>query len=186
MSGFTAIAAVTSTLRAVLEAQMPGLVVDDEHSPDEINANTPQVNLYLYRVEPHPFSNNLDWRAGSASQLVPPPFGVTLHYLLTPYGPNQIEIQRTLGELMRAFAEVPVVRDGDAVLAAPLAGMTEELRIVPRMLTLSDMLDLWNAFDETPYRLCATYEVSAVLIDRRGTRTVQRVQERVLDVEVQR
>ncbi len=183
MSDFTAIAGVTSTLRALIEQQVPSIAVDELHAPDEIgNPNAPLIAIYLYRVESHPFSANLDWRASGASQITQPPFGLILHYLLTPYGPNQLEVQRTLGELMRCFNEVPVLRDGDPLLAPVLVGMTEELRIVPRTLALSDMLDLWGAFDDTPYRLCATYEVSAVLIDRRGTRSVQRVQERVLDV----
>jgi hypothetical protein len=187
MSDFTAIAGVTSTLRALIEQQVPSIAVDELRAPDEIGqVSTPLIGIYLYRVEPHPFSANLDWRANGALQLSAPPFGLTLHYLFTPYGPDQLEIQRTLGELMRCFSEVPVLRDGDALLAPALVGMTEELRIVPRTLALSDMLDLWGAFDDTAYRLSATYEVSAVLIDRRGTRNVQRVQERVLDVGVLR
>jgi Pvc16 N-terminal domain len=186
MSDFTAIAGVTSTLRSLLEQQMPGIAVNELLPPNEVSSTLPLLNLYLYRVEPHPFSANIEWRASSAAQIVAPPFGLTLHYLVVPYGPDQLQIQRLLGEVMRAFSEVPVVRDGDAVLADALVGMTEELRIVPRSLTLSDMLDLWRAFDETAYRLCATYEVSAVLIDRRGTRNVQRVQERLLDVGVLR
>jgi hypothetical protein len=36
--------------------------------------------------------------------------------------------------------------------------MTEELRIVPRMLPLGDMIDLWRSFDKMSYRLSVTYE----------------------------
>jgi hypothetical protein len=79
-----------------------------------------------------------------------------------------------------------VLRSGDPLLTPPLADMTEELRIVPRMLSLSDMLDLWKSFDGVAYRLCVTYEVSAILIDSRNVRAVSRVQERVIDLRAKR
>lgn len=182
MSDFTAIAAVTTTVRELLMQQMPGMTIDELRSPAEVSVTTPLVGLYLYRVEYNPAAANLDWQATTATQLTAPPFGLNLHYLITPYGPDQLEIQRTLGEVMRVFHERPIVRRDDPVLAAPLATMTEELRIVPRLLSLSDMLDLWKGFDEVAFRLCVTYEVSTILIDSRATRDVQRVQERVIDL----
>ena len=105
-----------------------------------------------------------------------------LHYLFTPYGPNQLELQRTLGELMRALHDQPVLRRGDPLLAPALADTTEELRIVPHALPLAELLDLWRAFGERAFRLSATYEVSAVLIDSGITRPVQRVQQRQIDL----
>jgi hypothetical protein len=54
------------------------------------------------------------------------------------------------------------------------------------MLSLADMLDLWQAFDKVAYRLSITYEVSTILIDSRTTRNVQRVQERVVDLRAGR
>ena len=38
-------------------------------------------------------------------ELVAPPFGLNLHYLITPYGPDELEIQRTLGEVMGVGAQ---------------------------------------------------------------------------------
>ena len=186
MSNFTALRAVTDTLKALLLAQLPGITVEEKKSPADISVLTPLVGLYLYRVEHNAFAANIDWQASSATQLIAPPFGLNLHYLITPYGPDELEIQQTLGEVMRAFHERPIVLAGDPVLSPDLAGMTEELRIVPRMLTLPDMLELWRAFEKVPFRLCATYEVSTVLIDSRTVRNVQRVQERVLDVSARR
>ena len=87
---------------------------------------------------------------------------------------------------MRAFHDRPVILAGDPLLSPDLVGMTEELRIMPRMLSLPDMLELWRAFEKVPFRLCATYEVSTVLIDSRNTRNIQRVQERVLDLSARR
>ena len=182
MSNFTAIRAVTDTLRAILGSEMPGISVEDKKAPVEVSSSTALVGLYLYRVEPNPFAMNLDWQQTSESLLTAPPFGLNMHYLVTPYGPDELAIQQTLGEVMRAFHERPVIRVGDPELSPDLAAMTEELRIVPRLLPLSEMLDLWRAFDRMSYRLCATYEVSTVLIDRQRTRTVMRVQERAIDL----
>lgn len=186
MSDFTAIAGVTTTLKNLLVQELPGLAVEETKSPVDLSSSTPLVGLYLYRVEHNPFTANLDWEPASATQLNAPPFGLNLHYLIMAYGPDELEIQRTLGEVMRTFHEKPLVRRGDPVLPASLAAMTEELRIVPHMLSLADLLDLWRAFDKVPYRLSITYEVSAILIDSRVTRNVQRVQERVVDLRASR
>jgi hypothetical protein len=182
MSDFTAIAAVTSTLKALLEQELPAITVDETKTPLELGGITPMVGLYLYRVEINPFAANMDWKPVTATQLSAPPFGLNLHYLVTPYGPDELEIQRTLGEVMRAFHNHAVVRSGDPVLTAPLANMTEELRIVPRMLPLGDLIELWRSFDKMSYRLSLTYEVSTILIDSGITRNVERVQERVIDL----
>jgi hypothetical protein len=186
MSTFNAVRAVTDTLKTLLMARMPGINVEDTKAPASITTTTSQVGLYLYRVEQNPCGANLDWQTNTPSQLQAPPVALNLHYLLTPYGPDEREIQQTLGEVMRAFHEQPVIRTGDPVLSPDLLDMTEELRIVPRMLPLMEMLELWRAFEKVPFRLCATYEVSTVLIDSREQRNVERVQERVLDLETLR
>jgi hypothetical protein len=111
---------------------------------------------------------------------------LNLHYLVTPYGADELDMQQMLGEVMRVFHDRPVVRAGDPVLAGDLADMTEELRIVPRTLPLAELLDLWRGFDKTSFRLCATYEVSAILVDSNRRRSVQRVQERVLELSARR
>lgn len=186
MSGFSAIRAVTDTLKALLQLQLPGMSVEETKPPLDVSSTTPLVGLYLYRVEHNPAMANMDWQPTSTDiQLAAPPLGVNLHYLITPYGPTELEIQQTLGEIMRGLHERPVIRAGDPLLAPELATMTEELRIVPRHTPLGDLIDLWRAFERMSYRLSLTYEVSAVLIDSRQVRNVQRVQERVLEVSPQ-
>lgn len=182
MSDFTAIAGVTETLKALLEQEVPGLSIEVKKPPLQLAGTEPKLSLYLYRVEHNPFAANIDWQTQSQTKLVAPPFGLNLHYLVTPYGPDEVEIQLTLGEVMRAFHDHPLLRAGDPLLTAPLAAMTEELRIVPRMLALGEMIDLWRSFEKMSYRLSVTYEVSVILVDSQIVRTVQRVTERVLDL----
>ena len=50
MSNFTAIRAVTDTLKALLLAQLPGIDVEEKKSPAQITGTAPLVGLYLYRV----------------------------------------------------------------------------------------------------------------------------------------
>lgn len=186
MSDFKAISATTKTLERLLVGKL-GVAVETTLPPTELGAITAAlVGLFLYRVEMNPFLANLDWKRTSSTQLVAPPCGLNMHYLITPYGPDQIEIQKTLGEVIRVFHEYPVIDAADPLLSPDLAGMTEELRIVPHPLPLNDMLELWKSFDKLSYRLSLTYEVSAVLIDSGLTRNVLPVQERNLELSTLR
>jgi hypothetical protein len=185
VSDFKAIGATTRTLERLLVAKL-GVAVEVALPPTEITATTALVGLFLYRVEINPFLANMDWKRTSSTQLVAPPIGLNMHYLVTPYGPDLVEIQKTLGEIIRTFHQFPVIDAADPLLSPDLAGMTEELRIVPRPLPLSDMLDLWKAFEKLSYRLSLTYEVSAVLIDSDLSRSVMPVQERHLEVSTLR
>lgn len=169
---------------------MGGITIDVDGTPATLNGIAALVNVYLFRIERNPFTSNFDWAPevpglpGALATYRAPPFGLNLHYLVTPYGPSQTEIQRTLGEVMQVLHDHPVLRAGDALLPPELAEIVEELRIVPRTLPLAELLDLWRAFGERAFRLSMVYEVSAVLVDSLTTRTVRPVQSRVLDVAV--
>lgn len=181
MSDFKAIAGATKTLARLLNAKL-GITVETLVPPTEISANTALVGLFLYRVEINPFLSTLDWKRTSSTQLVAPPCGLNMHYLVTPYGTDLIEIQATLGEVIRTLHDFPVIDASDPLLAPELAGMTEELRIVPHPLPLNDMFELWKSFEKLSYRLAVTYEVSVAVIDSTLARSVQPVQERALDL----
>jgi hypothetical protein len=185
VSDFKAISATTKTLERLLTAKL-GIAVEAALPPTEITANTPLVGIFLYRVELNAFLANLDWKRTSSTQLAAPPCGLNMHYLITPYGPDQIEIQKTLGEVIRTFHEFPVIDADDPLLAPELAGMTEELRIVPHPLPLNDMFELWKSFEKLSYRLALTYQVSVAVIDSTLTRSVLPVQERSLDLSPMR
>jgi len=186
MSGFTAIRAVTDTLDTLLSTAL-GVATERNIPPHLLTATTPLLSIYLFRVQPNGFVNNLDWQSVTSSQLRSPPFGLNLFYLLTPYGTDQSQIQLLTGEVMRALHDQPVIRTGDPALHADLATMTEELRIIPHPLTLTESLDLWKSFgSNVAYRLGLTYEVSTVLIDSQITRNINRVAERVVDLGMMR
>ena len=50
MSDYTAIAAVTSTLKALLLQEVPGITVEEKKSPVDLGGVTPLVGLYLFQI----------------------------------------------------------------------------------------------------------------------------------------
>jgi hypothetical protein len=180
MSGVAVIRGVTRTLAGVLNAAT-GVTVESDRSPaDDISDQNPLIHLYLYRVKQSPFVTNSDFVRPSPRQVQSPPVGLQLFYLVTPYGAGQLEIQVTLGEIIRTFHETPIVPP--PAFDADLVGTTEELRVIPESLTLDQLTELWRAFNERSFRLCVSYEASLVLIDSRVIRDVVPVEERVLQM----
>lgn len=176
MSAFTVISGVTKTLSTILNTGT-GLTVINDLAPDEaIGDDKSQIHLYLYRVELNHFFRNADWMSTSTSGIQSPPVGVNLHYLVVPHGKGQLDIQKTLGQIVQVLNDNAVVPP--TAYDTLLSDTTEELRVVPHPLTLEAMTELWRAFESRSYRLSLTYAVSVALIDSTITRTVSRVEER--------
>lgn len=180
MSDFRALAGVTKTLASVLNTAT-GVTVEIDKSPaDTISDADPLIHLYLYRVERNAFFTNNDFLAPSDTQLVAPPIGMNLFYLITPYGSGQSQLQLTLGEVIQVFNDQPVIPS--ASLDPSIADTTEELRVMQHPLTMDQITNLWQSFPNRPYRLSIGYEVSVILIDSKVSQAVQRVQDRVVRV----
>ena len=181
MSSFTVIAGVTRTLSQFLNGAT-GITVDHDRAPNaSIPDTAPLIHLYLYRVEINPFFTNNDWLEPSAGALQDPPIGLNLLYLVTPYGNGQIELQTTLGEVIKVFHETPIIPP--SAFDPVLVDTTEELRVLPRKVRLQELTEFWRSFEQRSYRLSLAYEASAVLIDSEVSREVTRVEERHLVVE---
>lgn len=180
MSGYVVIGGVTRTLGEFLQAQT-GVNVEYDRSPvDPIPDVAPLIHVYLYRIEQNRFFVNGDWVRQGDTVLQQPPIGLNLHYLITPHGVGQLQIQVTLGEIIRVFHDHPIIPP--AAYDAALVGSTEELRVVQWPLALGELAELWRAFEGRSYRLSIAYEVSVVLIDSGITRPVTRVAERHVSV----
>jgi Pvc16 N-terminal domain len=184
MSDFRAISGVTKSLAAFLKART-GVDVNDEKAPsDAISDSTSLIHLYLYRVEYNPFFANSDSLVVSNTVLASPPIGLNLFYLVTPYGPSQLDIQVTLGEIIRVFNDQPSIPPAN--FDPSLTNVVEELKIIPHILTLDQMTELARVFGQRHYRLSMTYEVCVVLIDSTVTSKVTRVDERHISLETLR
>lgn len=184
MSNSRAIAAVTATIRSLIErgfdpARDPnadpllqGTAVTMQ-PPDEARGASPperQLNLYLYQVMPNAAYRNADvprqLRPGETGQ---PPLALNLYYLLTAYAVDdqQPVSHRILGRAMAVLNDHPLLGRREIETALPNTGLSEQferVRLSLQPLALEDIFKLWSGF-QTHYRLSAAYEATVVLIE---------------------
>ena len=197
MSDSLAIAAVTTTLRNLLDAglnaDMSGTTVTTrplDRARQGVNGS--QVNLFLYHTVQNAAWRNMDIpRKLKPGETGFPPLPLTLHYLITAfYGEDEDSIDTTtdanrilgshrlLGRAMSILHDHPLLDTAsingtlppDDLLDHPY-DQVEPVRITPQSLSLDEMYKLWSGF-QTVYRFSTAYEVSVVLIESaRPTRT---------------
>jgi hypothetical protein len=178
VSSSLAIAAVTATLRALLDKRLNAPAAVDPSSdallagtvvttrpPDEAQARSEakQLNLFLYRT-------SLDGALRNTGAL--PPLPLMLHYLVTPYVRDDTQdtthlSDRLLGRAMSVLHDHPVL--GAAEIEAALPGndlhrQAERVRIVPETLSAEELSKLWACF-QAKFRVSACYQVALVQID---------------------
>jgi hypothetical protein len=192
MSNGLAIAAVTSTIRYVLDRALqdphPGPVagarVTTRHPYQLIEVGAvpaPLLNVFLYQA-----TTNQAWRLADPPAHDengpiprPPVAALDLHYLISCHGEDEsLDAQRLLGRAVIALATTPILAR-DVVTAAvttyqtqpettflgesDLAGQVELVKLSPTTLSLDEMSKLWWVL-QTPYILSLTYVASVVLI----------------------
>jgi hypothetical protein len=177
MSNDLAIAAVTATIRSLLEFQGGDLTITTK-PPDKAERDNQnrRLNLYLYQT-----SVNAAWRNRDLPNRVKPgeighpPLPLDLHYLLTAYGDDSPDVldQRLLGRAMRILHDHALLSPEDVLNATEGNGALEQsdlheqieaVRITPAPLSLDEISKLWTTF-QTPYRASATFQASVVLIE---------------------
>ena len=190
MSDSLAIAAVTTTLRNLLDAglnaDVSGTTITTrplDRARQGINGN--QINLFLYHTIPNAAWRNMDipWkvRPGETGQ---PPLPLILYYLVTAfYGEDEDSVDTTteanrilgshrlLGRAMSILHDHPLLDNAAINSILPADDLLEHpydqldrVRITPQPLSLDEMYKLWGGF-QTQYRLSAAYELSVVLIE---------------------
>ena len=182
MSNSLAIAAVTATLRSLLEnpvaAEVSGAKVFTQ-PPDEVGTGVDLVNLFLYQTVINGALRNTDMpqrvKPGETGQ---PPLALNLYYLLTAYAKTNDAASpvshQLLGRAMRVLHNHPLLGAEEIKNALPnndLYEQIERVRITPQPITLDEMSKLWTTF-QAKYRISTAYQVSVVLIDSdRASRT---------------
>ncbi len=121
MSGALAIAAVTATLKDLLNE---GLLNHDLSSigsfsvtaqaPDRITTGSTEnnlLNVFLYQVTPNQGWRNADLpsRDSRGNRITNPPLALDLHYLVTAYGTADMNAEVLLGFAMQLLHETPVI-----------------------------------------------------------------------------
>ena len=199
MSSALALAGVSAVLRNLL---IDGLIDEDltpslgdvtvsAIAPDRVRtsseAESSQLNIFLYRVTPNIGWRNVDYPSFNAggARVANPPLALDLHYLLSAYGAEDFHSDILLGYGMQLLHEHPVL-DRDAIRAAltpdapaggglpqelrilataGLADQAEQIKIVPESMDSEEISRLWAAF-QTNYRPTAAYLATVVLIER--------------------
>ena len=171
----TAIAAVTLTLRDLLQARLgsdgPDPTVGDVLvtclPPDRARTvhHRPQVNLSLIAATPNTqLRGTVGLAPRAADQAGTAP--VDLLYLLTTYGPEDDELaaQRLQGVVLATLHAQPVLPPIDLSTTLPDAGgpgVLTQVRVTPVPLTREQLVSWWLAF-HTPYRLSLALQVSGL------------------------
>lgn len=174
MSNGLAIAAVTATLRDLIDKAIGGVTIS-ALPPDRITETNPgnqQLNLFLYQVLPNAAWRNMEIPSQARrGEPFLPPLALTLHYLLTAYGDTDFTGQQLLGRAMSTLHDncllgADQIRNasGASVPGNDLDGQAERVRITLQPLSVDEMSKLWPGF-QTSYRLSVAYEVSVVLIE---------------------
>ena len=183
MSNFLAIATVTAalsqTLRAAVETDVPGASVTTLR-PDAAGSGIPatRVNLYLYQVTPNTAWRNADLptRNSDGQLMQRAQVALDLHYLLNFYGDEgQLEPQRLMGTTVRTLHSLPLltrqmirstVANPAFFFLAPsnLADAIELVKFTPLLLSLEELSKLWSVFFQTTYTLSIAYQGTMVLI----------------------
>lgn len=186
MSNFRAIATVTATLQAILQAavnkDVPGAQVMALR-PSEMaggGAPTTAINLFLYQVavNPHRANDDLPTRRSGGDAIVRPTAALDLYYLMSFYGDEKtLEAQRLLGsataflhgepQIPRAEIQKTVANASNAFLAgSDLADQPDVIRLAPTSLTFDELSRLWSVFLQTQYVLSTTFKASTILLER--------------------
>lgn len=192
MSNVLAVAAVTSTLRFVLDraiqADRPGPVgganVTTVKPADLAVGDLAQaagINLWCYLATPNHAvaADDLPGRRPDGALAGRPVAALDLHYLMTCYGDDAaLEPQRLLARAALALRTTSVLtrdvvtlalahyaaRTETAFLAdSDLANDVELVKLAPTPLSLEEMSKLWAVLD-TPYLLSLTYVATAVVV----------------------
>lgn len=178
MSNSLAIAAVTATLRNLLEQ---GITVDPDLADTTVTTQPPdqardsnnianQINLFLHQTELNAAWRNRDMpRQVKPGETGWPPLALNLYYLITAYGRNNDDIfsHRLLGRAMNILHDHPVLGADEireALRGNDLHEQVERVRITPHPISLDDMSKIWNTF-QTQYRISVTYQAAVVLIE---------------------
>ncbi|HEV7858537.1 MAG TPA: DUF4255 domain-containing protein [Pyrinomonadaceae bacterium] len=180
MSNSLAIAAVTATLRQLLDKGINSIingVFVTTQPPDVADSKTNLVNIFLYQTMINPAWRNQDMpRQTKPNETGLPPLPLNLYYLITAYSNSDDSPEpfshRILGQAMSILHDNPVLSSEEIKAALPpndlklydLYDQIEHVRITPQPLTLDEMSKLWTMF-QTKYRISTAYQVSVVLIE---------------------
>jgi hypothetical protein len=169
MSDFSAISAVSQTLRELLNQKITlssgilnGIPIHLE-SPKECQlGGLTGISVWLYKVSRMGEMLNQPPERRGLDLIAKAPLPVDLHYLVTPLMTDPTTRHTVMGRILQLFHDHANL--SGAELQGTLQGSSEQLRVNLEALTLEELSQVWDALSE-PYQLSVTYLVQAVKID---------------------
>jgi Pvc16 N-terminal domain len=173
MSDSRAIAAVTETLRSIIDAGVktvdPGAQAITT-PPHEISAaENLRVNLFLYQLQVDGALRNTDPPHVLPGETGRPALPVVLQYIVTPYvsDGDDVKAHRLLGATLQALHSHERLTATDLADHAPYSDVSrqvEYVRVSWQPIDDREIYSLWSVF-QAPYRISAAFEARVVLID---------------------
>jgi hypothetical protein len=164
MVDFAAIGALSSSLKAMLEQaitlsaepQLAGTPID-LRSPKELRLAglSPVVSLWLYRVTRNDDLINMPALRLPPRRLLPRPFPVNLHYLVTPLTKDPLDSHRLLGRVLQIMQDNAILA-GALLDPSLVAGGVDQMHVHFEPHSLEELTRVWYALHE-PYDLSCSY-----------------------------
>lgn len=207
MADFSAIAAVSRTLRRLIVDRMATAGVSVTLAPPDVvvaGVDGPRINLYLYEVaeDPQLKNQNIPGREHPAAFGMPP-LTLCLRYLLTSYARSEDQqdsdliAQALLGDALLVLHDFGGRMDdmelvtnrvgaiGDPLLDAVLRSEFERAKVALMHAPTDELTKLWSAMPQANFRRSVALEARVVQLEtRRPRRQAQPVERRRLLVSV--
>lgn len=171
MSDYTAISAVSRTLREMLRKNIT-LSADPQLNGTDIFLLSPKemeeahdtigISVWLYKVSRMAEMLNDPPERITGNQIARTRLPILLYYLVTPITSDPLSRHMLLGKVLQVFNDNSILRGTD--LQGVLSGTAEQLRLNLEALSLEELSLVWEALSE-PYQLSVTYLVQVVKID---------------------
>jgi Pvc16 N-terminal domain len=179
MSSYTAIRAVSTTLRSLLRGEMNAPVPVTLMPPDvqPTTATGQRLNLYLYLVTENGYLKNQEILGeGHPGTYGHPPLSLNLHYLMTAYGPTDatddpdLATQEILGDAMRVLQDFAIVTRDSPYLDPALQDEFERVKVTLQPASLEEFAKIWTAIPQANFRCSVAYNVSVIQIESQQQR----------------
>ncbi len=135
-------------------------------SPGETLDNNTVASLFLYHldIDAHLRNQRPLPDASREDRFHRPPLPLQLRYIFTPVG-DEATNQLLLGRVLQHFHDFPSFRSmSGAAIGNSRGAASPELRVVPDLLPVEQLTQLWNAFS-APYRTAISLLVEVIAVD---------------------
>jgi hypothetical protein len=136
-------------------------------SPGETMENNTVASLFLYHldIDAHLRNQRPLPDASRDDRFHRPPLPLLLRYIFTPVGDDETENQLLLGRVLQHFHDFPSFPSlSGKSIGNSRGAASPELRVVPDLLPVEQLTQLWNAFS-APYRTVISLLVEVVALD---------------------